>query len=121
MRSKAERDGFTIVELLVAIVIIGILAGLLLPAIQQSRETARRMQCQSHLRQLGMAVVLFHEAFQFFPPGRLATRPGDGPEVSCGGEEATWPVHVLPFVEQTALRNEWEPYEKWHTQGDGGA
>jgi len=112
LRSKA----FTLVELLVVIAIIGILAGLILPAIQQAREAARRMQCSSNLRQQGLATLLFHDTYGIFPPGRIAPRPGEPAEVSCGGEEPTWPVHILPFIEQFSLRADWDAYEKWYRQ-----
>ncbi len=116
-RNRLVRRGFTLIELLTVISIIGVLAGLLLPAIQNAREAARRMQCQSNLRQIGLSVSLFHETFGFFPPGRIGPRPGEPLDVSCGGEEATWPVHVMPYLEQFALRREWDPYEKWHAHG----
>lgn len=113
-QSVILRSAFTLVELLVVVAIIGVLAGLILPAIQNAREAARRMQCQNNLRQLGMAVKLFHETYGYFPPGRISRRPDDPPEISCGGEEATWPVYVLPFLEQDALRQEWNLSEKWY-------
>ncbi len=114
-----RRFGFTLVELLVVVSIIGVLAGLILPAIQNAREAARRTHCQNNLRQLGMAVNLFHETYGYFPPGRIAPRPDDPPEISCGGEETTWPVYVLPFLEQTALRQEWSLSEKWYDHDQG--
>jgi prepilin-type N-terminal cleavage/methylation domain-containing protein len=110
------KNAFTLVELLVAIAIIGVLAGLILPAIQQAREASRRMHCSSNLRQLGLATLLFHDTYGVFPPGRIAPKPGDEEDVSCGGEEPTWPVHVLPFIEQFSLRSEWEPFEPWYHQ-----
>jgi type II secretory pathway pseudopilin PulG len=104
------------VELLVAISIIGVLAGLILPAVQSAREAARRLQCQNNLRQLGLAALQFHDTYGCFPPGRIAPRPGDSREISCGGEETTWPVYVLPFLDQPELRQTWSIYNKWYEQ-----
>ncbi len=67
-----HRRAFTLVELLVVIAIIGVLVGLLLPAVQAAREAARRMQCSSQIRQLGLATFNYESAFKRFPPGRLS-------------------------------------------------
>ena len=74
-KSHAIRRGFTLVELLVVIAIIGILVALLLPAVQAAREAARRTQCQNNLKQIGLAVHLFHDIYNRFPVSRL---PNDG-------------------------------------------
>lgn len=116
--NSSSRNAFTLVELLVAVSIIGVLAGLILPAIQQAREASRRMHCANNLRQLGLATLLFHDTYGVFPPGRIAPKPGDDADVSCGGEEPTWPVHILPFIEQFSLRSEWEPFDPWYHQSD---
>ena len=83
--------GFTLVELLVVITIIGILIALLLPAVQAAREAARRSQCSNNLKQLALAMHNFHEARGHLPQGMSGC---------CWG---TWQVQILPYVEQKNL------------------
>jgi prepilin-type N-terminal cleavage/methylation domain-containing protein len=83
--------GFTLVELLVVIAIIGVLMGLLLPAVQMARESARRTQCQNNLRQWGLAFQQYEGVQREIPPAR----PADG--------FLTWPVLLLPYLEQKNL------------------
>jgi prepilin-type N-terminal cleavage/methylation domain-containing protein len=96
--SGMSRRGFTIVELLVVIAIIGMLIGLLLPAVQAVREAARRMQCQNNLHQIGIAMHNYHAAFRKLPPGGIEVRPE-----TSRGKQIAWSAMVLPFLEQSAV------------------
>lgn len=116
MRIRA-RTAFTLIELLVVIAIIGVLVGLLLPAVQAAREAARAVQCQNNLHQLGLAGHLFHDAYQAFPPARYQPRPDAPPERACGGEETTWLVRIMPFLEQRAAEAKWD-YSKPYVDHD---
>jgi prepilin-type N-terminal cleavage/methylation domain-containing protein/prepilin-type processing-associated H-X9-DG protein len=90
--------GFTLVELLVVITIIGILISLLLPAIMAAREAARRSQCQSHLSQIGLARQNYQSAHGALPPG--TTEP-KGPILNVPqGNHIGWLVHLLPYIEE---------------------
>lgn len=115
---KRSRLGFTLIELLVVIAIIGILVGLLLPAVQQAREAARRTQCLNNLHQIALATHMFHDARQAFPAARIQPRPGDVVERSCGGEETTWLVRILPFLEQRDMERQWDYSKKYVDHSD---
>lgn len=105
---KSDRAAFTLVELLVVIAIIGILVGLLLPAVQAAREAARGMQCQNNLHQIGLATSMFHDTFRAYPPARYQPRPDAPPERSCGGNQTTWLVRIMPYIEQRAAESRWD-------------
>jgi len=109
---RVEKTGFTLVELLVVIAIIGILIGMLLPAVQSVRETARRVTCQNNFRQIGIAIANYESSHQRFPAGRIGCDDiGQTMSVSqCLGslspEEkngASGFVSILPQLEQTNL------------------
>lgn len=85
--------GFTLVELLVVIGIIGVLAGLILPAVQNAREASRRVQCSSNLRNQGIAVLNFENAKGFLPPGRNRRNDIDW----------AWSFYILPMLEQHSV------------------
>src|SRR5688572_12053389 len=94
-----RRYAFTIVELLIVIAIIGMLVALLLPAVQQARESARRLACQNNLRQLGLALHSFHDTHRVFPAsGWTVAGPGNP-----AGKSVGWRALVLTHLEQKSL------------------
>jgi len=95
---RGNYRGFTLVELLVVIAILGVLAGLLLPAVQKVRESARRVHCQNNLRQIGQAVHSCHTVYNKLPPGL-----GYFPIASTGPAYGMVSFHLLPFLEQKPL------------------
>lgn len=97
---KLNRNrAFTLVELLVVIAIIGILVGLLLPAVQAAREASRRMQCSNNLKQIGLAIHNYESTYKRFPIGSVVRINFDPPR----GDGWTWHSRILPYLEQTAL------------------
>ncbi|KAA5538936.1 DUF1559 domain-containing protein [Roseiconus nitratireducens] len=106
---RRRRAAFTLVELLVVIAIIGILVGLLLPAVQSAREAARRMQCSNNLKQVGLALHNYHDTFRSLPP---AWADWDG----------LWatPLHtahanaaILPFLEGSSVEDRYDYDVRW--------
>jgi len=93
-RFRSARDGFTLIELLVVIAIIAILIALLLPAVQQSREAARRTQCKNNLKQIGLALHNYHDIYQVFPPALCLTVSG-----ASFGEWGPL-ARILPYLDQ---------------------
>ncbi|MFK7770345.1 MAG: DUF1559 domain-containing protein [Mariniblastus sp.] len=112
---RGDRKAFTLVELLVVIAIIGILIGMLLPAVQQVREAARRTQCMNNLKQLGLASHNYESAHKHFPTAGLGLNgfgagingPNGEPNIrsKAAVENLTWSYQILPFMEQNNLYN----------------
>lgn len=105
MRKVAKQLGFTLIELLVVISIIGILIGLLLPAVQKVREAANRIQCSNNLKQIGLAIYSFNDTYLCFPHGGVCAYPPiqyDSSGVANGParQPMGWLFLILPFIEQ---------------------
>lgn len=106
--ATTRRHGLTLVELLAVIAIIGLLMGLLLPAVQGARETARRMSCGTNIRQIALAIEQHHSSQSVFPPGAEVSN------ASCSAGDSTirrapWTAHILPGLEQLSLYTRLDP------------
>lgn len=117
--SKSRRQGFTLIELLVVIAIIGILIGMLLPAVQKVREAARRTDCANRIRQITLAAHNYADAYKRLPPGELCQK-GAVTQTDYGNASSpNWAWHhqgtssigmVLPFMELENIYSKWEPF-----------
>jgi len=104
---RLTRGGFTLVELLVVIAIIGILIGILLPAVQAVRESARRTQCMNNLRQLALAAINFEAANMRFPSGVI-----DDDDNLRDALRVGW-VDLLPFAEKSTIYSQYDLDSDW--------
>jgi prepilin-type N-terminal cleavage/methylation domain-containing protein/prepilin-type processing-associated H-X9-DG protein len=110
---STRHTGFTLIEILVVIAIIGVLVGLLLPAVQSAREASRRTQCVNNLKQVGIALANYNDMHQVIVPGRIfGLDVGPPPRSGCDGtmlsgcQDTPWFVMMLPQLEQQPLYNQ---------------
>src|SRR5690606_5786939 len=109
--SRSPRFGFTLIELLVVIAIIGVLIALLLPAVQQAREAARRTQCKNNLKQIALAVHNYADTHRFLPPSACIA-------VGSTQNNGSWSIHgrILPQLEQANLADRVDLTQAWDGQ-----
>ena len=103
-RNRAKRDGFSLIELLVVLSIIAMLAGLLLPAVEQAREAAAQTQCRNNLHQLAVALIAHHDQERFFPSAGWGFTWAPDPSRGSGDSQpGGWGYVILPYLEQVPL------------------
>lgn len=108
---QGKNRGFTMVELLVVIAIMSVLMALLLPAVQFTRESARKIQCQSNIKQMGLGLQNFHSTYGYFPAGKF-----DIAEVGH-----SWCTYLLPFLEQAPLASRFDMSKPWEDRDNAEA
>src|SRR5690242_21568361 len=101
---RRHRRGFTLLELLLVIAIIGVLIGLLVPAVQKVRESAIRATCQNNLKQVGLALHSYHGVSEKFPLGARNDRP-----LLLSAPRTTYLIDLYPFLEQEPTYRRWDP------------
>jgi hypothetical protein len=117
MKRSTLVRGFTLIEILVVIAIVGTLVGLLAPAVQQARQAAARSQCQSNLRQIGIAMLSYADARRGFPFASGRPRPGTVVHLEGAVETGidyirpqSWAIAILPYIEEGSLASMYEKY-----------
>jgi len=105
-----QRRAFTLIELLVVIAIIAILIALLVPAVQKVREAAARSQCSNNMKQIGLALLGYHDNTKVLPPGAAADiAPWKTPTTAANADwGSSWMVFILPFIDQANVNDKWQ-------------
>jgi len=115
------RSGFTLVELLVVIAVIGGLVGLLLPAVQAARESARRTSCTNNLKQLALAYQIYESARKYLPPLKRTSNCTASPNNEATMAQRSWAADALPYVEEANLLQAYNLSQDWWVNADGTA